>query len=74
MLMSASHWIQQRSFACQPKDDVWSLKRSAWICGASLLMVVVHTISKKTDPCICVEYSQLCTLEILILQFRYNTI
>lgn len=42
----------------------------------SVMMVVVHTISKKADPCICVEYRQLGTLEssgLAILE-RYNMV
>lgn len=40
------------------------------------MVVVVHTISKKADPCICVEYRQLCTLEssgLAVLE-QYNVV
>jgi len=40
------------------------------------MVVLVHSISKKTGPCIRVDYSQLCTLEIsdLAILVQYNIV
>lgn len=41
-----------------------------------VVVVVVHTVSKRRDPCICVEYSHLCTSELsdLALSVQYNMV
>lgn len=41
-----------------------------------VVVVVAHTMSKRTDPCVCVEYSQLCTLGVsdLAISVQYNMV